>query len=332
VHIGMNVKILIDGVVRQTMVLIAQLATSGGARAPLAHVAGQVFLELVRELEAQGVSRKVGADMFGLGLRSYQRKINRLGESATERGRSLWEAVYDHLQTRVTTRVEILTRFQRDDHELVRGVLRDLTESGLVFATGMGDAVAYRAATAAELSATRASVAASEDDALDAMLWAIVYREGPLAQDELGRRLPVSAAPLAAAIDRLAASGRVQRDARGLLQCRELVVPLGAPSGWEAAVLDHFGALVKTVCQKLRLEPGAEAGDTVGGSTYTFVVWPGHPLEAEVLGELASYRERASTLRKRVDAYNAAHEIPPRHLKVISYGGQCVMDEEEEMS
>jgi hypothetical protein len=65
------------------MVLIAQLATSGGARAPLAHVAGQVFLELVRELEAQGVSRKIGADMFGLGLRSYQRKINRLAESST---------------------------------------------------------------------------------------------------------------------------------------------------------------------------------------------------------------------------------------------------------
>jgi hypothetical protein len=79
----MNVKLLIDAIVRQTMVLIAQLATSGGARAPLAHVAGQVFLELVRELEAQGVSRKIGADMFGLGLRSYQRKINRLAESST---------------------------------------------------------------------------------------------------------------------------------------------------------------------------------------------------------------------------------------------------------
>jgi hypothetical protein len=34
----MNVKILIDSIVRQTTVLIAQLATAGGVRAPLAHV------------------------------------------------------------------------------------------------------------------------------------------------------------------------------------------------------------------------------------------------------------------------------------------------------
>lgn len=42
----MNVQLLIDVIVRQTMVLIAELATSGGLRAPLAHVAGQAFLGL----------------------------------------------------------------------------------------------------------------------------------------------------------------------------------------------------------------------------------------------------------------------------------------------
>ncbi len=63
-----NAQVLIDAVVRQTTILIAQLATSGGARAPLAHVASQVFLDLADELDAQGVSRKVSADMFGMGL------------------------------------------------------------------------------------------------------------------------------------------------------------------------------------------------------------------------------------------------------------------------
>jgi hypothetical protein len=72
-----NVQLLIDSIVRQTTVLIAQLATAGGARAPLASVANQVFLDLARELDAQGVSRKVGADMFGLALRTYQRKLQR---------------------------------------------------------------------------------------------------------------------------------------------------------------------------------------------------------------------------------------------------------------
>lgn len=89
----MNAQILIDSVVRQTMVLIAELATAGGLRAPLAHVANQVFLDLATELERQGVSRKVAADMFGLALRGSQRRIQRAAESATDRGHSLWEAV-----------------------------------------------------------------------------------------------------------------------------------------------------------------------------------------------------------------------------------------------
>ena len=46
----MNVPLLIGAIVRQTMVLIAELATTGGVRAPLAHVADKVFMDLVREL------------------------------------------------------------------------------------------------------------------------------------------------------------------------------------------------------------------------------------------------------------------------------------------
>lgn len=52
----MNVQLLIDAIVRQTTVLIAQLATRGGVRAPLAHLANQVFLELAKELQAQGAA------------------------------------------------------------------------------------------------------------------------------------------------------------------------------------------------------------------------------------------------------------------------------------
>jgi hypothetical protein len=74
----MQTRHLIDGIVRQTTVLIAQLSTAGGVRSPLAHVADQVFVSLAREIESQGVGRKVAADMFGLALRTYQKKIQRL--------------------------------------------------------------------------------------------------------------------------------------------------------------------------------------------------------------------------------------------------------------
>ena len=52
----MQSKLLVDAIVQQTTVLIAQLSTAAGIRAPLAHIADQVFLELSREIERQGVS------------------------------------------------------------------------------------------------------------------------------------------------------------------------------------------------------------------------------------------------------------------------------------
>ena len=64
----MDAGTLIDSIVRQTTVLIAQISTSAGIRAPLAHVADQVFLDLAREIERQGVRQKVVADMFGVAL------------------------------------------------------------------------------------------------------------------------------------------------------------------------------------------------------------------------------------------------------------------------
>ena len=85
----MNSKILIDVLVRQTTILLAQLSTAAGIRAPLAHIADQVFLELTREIESQGVGRKVAADMFGMALRSYLKKVRRLAESETIRDRTL---------------------------------------------------------------------------------------------------------------------------------------------------------------------------------------------------------------------------------------------------
>src|SRR3954468_23094665 len=112
----MNTQFLIDSIVRQVTVLIAQLATSGGVRAPVAHIANQVFVDLARELEAQGISRKVSADMFGVALRTYQRKTQRLRESVTVRGQSLWGAVLEFLQGEdVVSRARVLERFRHDD-------------------------------------------------------------------------------------------------------------------------------------------------------------------------------------------------------------------------
>ena len=143
----MNVGALIDAIVRQTTVLLAQLATAGGNRPQLAHTANQVFLDLVDGLKEQGLTSKVIADMFGLAVRTYHAKLQRLSESRTVRGRSLWEALLEYIETKgPVLRNDVLARFSYDDPLTVRGVLKDLVESGVVYQTGRGDHVQYRAA------------------------------------------------------------------------------------------------------------------------------------------------------------------------------------------
>ncbi|WP_437951840.1 hypothetical protein WME98_14440 [Sorangium sp. So ce296] len=197
---------LIQPIVRQTTVLIAQLATSGGWRAPLAQLADQVFQDLATELERQGVSRKVSADMFGMGLRSYQRRVRRITESSVERGRSLWEAVLDYIRRRgITPRAEILRVFAAEDDVLLRGVLFDLCESRLIFQAGQGAQVVYRAVSDEELGALRAL---RSGEGVDELAWAIIYREGPLTRDELLQRTHIERAELDAVLGRLVESAQ----------------------------------------------------------------------------------------------------------------------------
>jgi len=320
----MTVELLIEAIVRQTTILIAQLATSGGTRAPLAQVANQVFLDLVHELERQGVSRKVSADMFGLGLRTYQRKIQRYTESSTDRGRSLWVAVFDYVSSAASvTRAEVLLHFSGDDESQVRGVLHDLCESGLVTVSGTGASIAYRVTPEDELLRLRQS---ESHDGLDELLWALIYREGPLTFDELSRK-HIDARELEPALSRLLEGGRIEQDASdAAYRARSLFVPLGASVGWEAAVFDHFRALVSTVIRRLEsARARTDAADRVGGSTYTLDVWRGHPLEQEAYETLRKLRSELGSLRERVEAYNADHQMPDDYTQVILYVGQCLI-------
>ena len=269
----MNANLLIDALVRQTTVLIAQLATAAGARAALAHTANQVFMDLVRELKEQGLGNKVLADMFGLSLRTYHNRVARLSESSTERGRSLWEAMLAYIQERgPLARGEVLRRFARDDEATVRSVLKDLVDSGMVFRAGRGDFTTYQAAAVPAGSAEAPGVVQRTIP----FVWLVVYRKGAVTRSELAEHV-----------------------------------------------------LATAIAGKLRLgRTQAVRGEWMGGSTYSFDLWDGHPLHDEVVTLLQSTRERAADLRPRVEDYNAAH---PREYarKVTFYAGQSVVDAEQ---
>lgn len=324
----MTIDLLIRAIVHQTTILVAQLATLGGGRAPLAQVANQVFLDLVRELERQGVSRKVSADMFGLGLRTYRRKVQRLSESSTDRGRSLWEAVLDYVKdTGPISRDAVLLRFALDDEAQVKAVLRDLCESQLLRALP-GSPPNYRAASEEELVASRTN---QSEDGLDDLLIALLYREGPLTLAEIARRAQAEEDLLEPPIARLVDAGRLHTttndDGALTYEARALVVPLGAPIGWEAAIFDHYKAVVTTILARLN-----RSGEvpSEGGSTYTIDVWPGHPLEAEVRGTLSRIRQELGDLRRRVGERSRDLSRPTHVQRAVVYAGQRIIDDELE--
>jgi hypothetical protein len=105
-------------------------------------------------------------------------------------------------------------------------------------------------------------------------------------------------------------------------------LPYDDPNGWEAAVFDHYQAMVGALCAKLNLgTKGASRADVIGGSTFGFEVWPGHPHYDEVRGLLQAFRTLCGELRERVATYNQATSAPPNRERVITYFGQNVLDD-----
>jgi hypothetical protein len=328
---SMNAALLIDAIVRQTTVLIAALATAAGQRAPLARVADQVFADLVRELNDQGVGHKVIADMFGMALRTYHGRISRLTASGTEQGRSLWEAVLTHLQQAgPSQRADVLTRFSGDNEAVVRGVLHDLVESGLVYQTGRGDGTGYRAAAPED-------ALKHDPSAIDHLVLVAVHRYGPVERGRLAAFVPANGEPmLDAALGRLVQGGTVRAesvDGTVRYDCETCVIPFGDSAGWEAAVFDHYQAMVTAVVTKLRMgNRRADLSDKMGGSTFVFDLWRTHPMADEALGYLKTVREQGIQFRKRLEEYNARHPRPEHDeaLRVIAYVGQTVKEEERD--
>jgi len=319
----LNRHTLIDAIIRQTMVLIARLATAGGVRTPLAHIAGQVFLELSKELKAGQLGSKVIADMFGLTLRAYNAKLRRLEDGKTERGRSLWQAVLSFVGDRTAvSRRELFSRFHYDDRLMVQGVVNDLVESGLLFRSGRGPTTLYRLVTLDDVDSSAVEVS----EGLLALLWSMVYRMGPLTLGQLQAELPtVPEHVLSQTLDQLVQQAKVRchKEDELIYDSEECIIPLERNEGWEAAIFDHFQAMINVIAKRAE---GVAGHDLIGGSTFHFDIHDLHPHEDEVLSLLKEIRTRVSALRKRVDEHNREHApADKRPYRVVFYLGQNVI-------
>jgi hypothetical protein len=322
-----NPRILIDAIVQQTTVLIAQLSTAAGLRSPLAHVADQVFLSLAQEIERQGVSRKIAADMFGLALRTYQRKVQRLEESGSAGGRTLWEAILSHITDEGPIRRDaMLARFRNDDELAVTAVLVDLVNSGLIYISGRGETAVYGVTTEADRKAL------FSDDAVEALavlLWGTVFRSPGLTARDLVASTRADEVTVRAALGKLLADQRVTRDEESdtaPLRSASYVISPGDKQGWEAAVFDHYQAVANAIAAKVRLRAsGGAPSDLVGGTTLHFGIHPGHPYEERVLNTVRRIRDELNAFWNEVATYNREHPISEESAtRVTFYFGQSV--------
>ncbi|MDD9969633.1 MAG: hypothetical protein OXR73_25535 [Myxococcales bacterium] len=329
----MDTRALIDGIVRQTTVLLAQLSTAAGIRAPLSHVADQVFYDLAREIESQGVRQKVVADMFGLALRTYQKKMRRLTASTTERNRTLWEAVVTFIADQGSaTRSAIEERFRRDDPADLAAVLKDLVDSGLAYRTGHASGAVYGVTSDKDRQVMDAH---GKQRGMVEFVWWAVFRHGPVSRDELSELLPYDDAEIERALAELLASGRAERvEQSAQYRAGVFLLPVDAEQGWEAAVLDHFQAVATAIAAKVNAGAmRASSSDAVGGATLVFDLCEGHPLREEVFGLLSHLRSHVGELWHRVEAHNAKHPIAvERRQRLSFYFGQAPLPEHAELS
>jgi hypothetical protein len=166
-----------------------------------------------------------------------------------------------------------------------------------------------------------------------ALVWAHVYRHGPLTRTALGSMLRLGDAALDSALETLTNEGRVARDGsdeNALYSSPTCLIGLGNTAGWEAALLDHHQAVVAAICTKLRNgQTRALPDDQVGGSTFTFDITPGHPAQRRALDLLKTTREAIAALWDETTAYNNVHgRQHPARQRVTFYCGQYVTEDD----
>lgn len=312
----MSLQSLARALIRDTTTLVAAIATKDGARMPLGPLGDRLFHGLACELHAKQIRRRVAADMFGMVPRAYLRKVRRAEESVTDYGYSLWQAVYEYIaSTQGVELAELTRRFHRDDEGVLRGVLSDLRESGLVEVSSQNQLTRYVASSGRELGARLARGRGGSDE----LVWAVIYREGPLYRETLQQVVGLPDAELDAILLRLKDAGRIfERPKRErVLLCSATTVPdLDAPEHWEALVFEHYHAVVRTLAASL----ASSDAENTAAATFTFDLWPGHPMAGEVERLFQRMRADVAALRARMDAFNA----PARgRERVMLYLGMC---------
>lgn len=322
----MSEKVLFRALVSQSARLIARVITLTNARPNLAHLHEDFFYELSKHLQTYGVPRRVAADMFGLAMRSYLRRIRKYSNDLDYREHqlSLWQIVYETISEKPgIQRQSLLDSFSFSQYDSVCSVLRHLCEVGLVVENKTNGHKCYNAC---RNNLTKISV-----DEVAQYIWAMVFMHGETTYPYSS--LLREAGPLfgedlvSSALNVLVEDGYiVQVDENGP-SYSTVKNNLEQPFGWLVAVTIHIDSIFEAIVTKLSLlhEESQHQIDVRGG-TWTFRLHHNHPFKKRIESLFDSYEKQIKELFVLVRTHNdsIATQHDDEEFQIDFYMGQGV--------
>ncbi|MCB9788932.1 MAG: hypothetical protein H6744_19825 [Deltaproteobacteria bacterium] len=328
----MNFSNLVERMVPLVAELFATLKVTDPLRMDFAGIAEKTVHDLVGVLRQEGLTNEEIAAALDLSIAGFYRKVKDLRETYSPgegpRRPTLWEHIYDFVleqsggsHDRPVTFLAIEARFPQLSPDRLGAMLRYLVRFGRLSMTGHGPQRRYH------IVERELPTGATYHDAV-----VTLYRDGPLTRAELAQRLEVDEQTCEPWLVRLRDAGRLEETTVGRQPARYRAtgyhIEPEEPAGYEAALWDHFQAVVRAICKKVRLgATQASMGDLIGGTTFSFDLPVEDPLYAELSGFLAETRQRMEAWLVRHGEMEARPGA--RRVRVTIYTGQMVEELDE---
>ncbi|NUN13814.1 MAG: ArsR family transcriptional regulator [Myxococcales bacterium] len=328
----MKFSTLVERMVPLVAELFATLQVNDPLRMDFADIGQKTLIDIVGVLRQDGMTNEEIAQTLDLSIAGFYKRIRELRETYApgKRGRpkpTLWEKVYQVVLQKTASSPRKAVRytavqsvFPSVPDERLRTTLRFLVRFGLLTVTGPTQFPEYRVVPRDE-----------EPDITYHSVVVTLYREGPLSLADLAERLRCTTAECEPHLKRLRDAGKLVESAPehpgGSVRYRATSYHIEPESdlGYQAALWDHFYAVVRAMCKKVRMNTHlAQLNDVIGGTTFSFDVPLQHPLYAEISGFLTQTRVQMEKWLAEVSALNQNGDPALPRARVTIYAGQFV--------
>lgn len=322
---------LVERMVPLVAELFATLMQSDPLRMDFANIAKKTVYDIIGQLRSDGMTNEQIAQALDLSMAGFYKRVRELRKLYEEPGSkggatTLWEELYgsvhEHTEGSVFEAMSfaaLSSQFHYVSDERLRAALRYLVRYNLLMVSGEGAAAEYRV-----VPRTKRGTVTAQD------ILVKLYADGPASSVELAEVFSTSNEHIEALVQRLEATDRLYRkEAESEADpvqygSRGFHIAFDADEGYEAALWDHFQAVCRSICRKLRLgQHQARLHDVHGGTTFTFDVPAEHPLYEELSGYLRRTRQRMDRWLEQVESIPRGDD-ESRRVRITIYTGQMV--------